>query len=182
LLAAGTLFAQAPVAKTGSSLKSGAKSTSHHKSSRRSTSAKSATPKPAAVTASNKTAPPATTAHPASTAHRASKTGGSKSGKKKPAVAVARRSNQQQPTPDRFREIQQALAEKGYFAGQPDGNWGPESVDALKRFQREQNLTEDGKLGALSLIALGLGPRRPAAPDVAVEAAPPEKQLDKPAH
>jgi hypothetical protein len=67
---------------------------------------------------------------------------------------------QQQPTVDRYREIQQALADKGYFSGTPDGNWGPESAEALKRFQREQNLEADGKIGALSLMALGLGPRR----------------------
>jgi hypothetical protein len=30
----------------------------------------------------------------------------------------------------------------------------------LKRFQREQNLPDDGKIGSLSLIALGLGPKR----------------------
>ncbi len=82
---------------------------------------------------------------------------------KKPAPAVSRRSSQQQPTPGRYKEIQQALVDKGYFAGSPDGNWGPESVDALKRFQRDQNLTEDGKIGSLSLIALGLGPQRVAA-------------------
>jgi len=44
-----------------------------------------------------------------------------------------------------------------------DGNWGPESVDALKRFQKDQNLDSDGKIGALSLMALGLGPKRGAA-------------------
>ena len=69
-----------------------------------------------------------------------------------------------QPTPERYREIQQALTEKGYFGGAADGNWGPESVDALKRFQHDQNLTEDGKIGSLSLIALGLGPKRDPAP------------------
>jgi len=96
----------------------------------------------------------------------------SSAAKKKSSAAKKRRSTskstpksavpvkQQQPTPERYREIQQALADKGYFKGQPDGNWGPESVDALKRFQHEQNLTEDGKLGSLSLIALGLGPKR----------------------
>jgi peptidoglycan hydrolase-like protein with peptidoglycan-binding domain len=72
---------------------------------------------------------------------------------------------QQQPTPDRYKEIQQALSDKGYFKGSADGNWGPESVDALKRFQREQNLTEDGKIGSLSLIALGLGPKRTTTPE-----------------
>jgi hypothetical protein len=33
-------------------------------------------------------------------------------------------------------------------------------VGALKRFQEDQNIAADGKLGALSLIALGLGPKR----------------------
>jgi peptidoglycan hydrolase-like protein with peptidoglycan-binding domain len=56
------------------------------------------------------------------------------------------------------------LADRGYFAGPIDGVWGPSSVDALKRFQREQNLVEDGKVGSLSLIALGLGPKRDTAP------------------
>ena len=55
---------------------------------------------------------------------------------------------------------QQALADRGYFAGPVDGSWGATSVDALKRFQHDQNLTEDGKVSSLSLIALGLGPKR----------------------
>jgi peptidoglycan hydrolase-like protein with peptidoglycan-binding domain len=69
-----------------------------------------------------------------------------------------------QPTPDRYKEIQQALADKGYFSGSPDGVWGTTSTDALKRFQHDQNLSEDGKVDALSLIALGLGPKRAAGP------------------
>ncbi len=66
---------------------------------------------------------------------------------------------QQQPTPDRYKEIQQALADKGYFSGSPDGVWSATSSDALKRFQHDQNLNEDGKVDSLSLIALGLGPK-----------------------
>jgi peptidoglycan hydrolase-like protein with peptidoglycan-binding domain len=76
-----------------------------------------------------------------------------------------------QPTPDRIKEIQDALSAKGYFKGESDGTWGPSSIDALKRFQRDQNLVEDGKIGSLSLIALGLGPKREpadAAPKAAV--------------
>lgn len=48
-------------------------------------------------------------------------------------------------------------------------------MDALKRFQHDQNLVEDGKVGSLSLIALGLGPKRgnAAATDPAPKAAPP---------
>jgi peptidoglycan hydrolase-like protein with peptidoglycan-binding domain len=83
-----------------------------------------------------------------------------KSASKKTAAPPPRRYVQQQPTPDRYREIQQALVEKGYFSGTADGNWGPESVEALKRFQRDQNIADDGKIGSLSLIALGLGPKR----------------------
>lgn len=64
------------------------------------------------------------------------------------------------PTQDRYREIQQALADKGYYTGEVNGRWTPDCTAALKRFQAEQNLQADGRLGSLSLIALGLGPKR----------------------
>ena len=57
-------------------------------------------------------------------------------------------------------EIQQALAERGFYEGPVDGHWNASCVEALKRFQADQNLSPDGKLGSLSLIALGLGPKR----------------------
>lgn len=84
-----------------------------------------------------------------------------KAGTKTKRVVVARRPPvQMQPSTDRYKEIQQALADKGYFRGTPDGTWNGESVDALKRFQKDQNLDPDGKIGSLSLMALGLGPNR----------------------
>ena len=64
------------------------------------------------------------------------------------------------PTKERYQQIQQALASKGYFSGEATGQWGTDSVEALKRFQADQNLPPDGKLTSLSLIALGLGPKR----------------------
>jgi peptidoglycan hydrolase-like protein with peptidoglycan-binding domain len=76
------------------------------------------------------------------------------------AARVPPRSYQQAPTADRYKEIQQALASKGYFRGEPNGQWGSESTEALKRFQADQSLMPDGKIGSLSLIALGLGPKR----------------------
>jgi murein L,D-transpeptidase YcbB/YkuD len=76
---------------------------------------------------------------------------------------------QRTPTPERYREIQQALVEKGFYSGEANGTWGADSVDALKRFQAEQNLPTDGKLNSLTLIALGLGPKR----NVASNATPP---------
>lgn len=91
-------------------------------------------------------------------------TSGRKTSAKQTASQASRyrRSAQKEPAPDRYKEIQQSLAEKGYFAGPVNGTWGPDSVEALKRFQRDQNIGDDGKLGSLSLIALGLGPKRGA--------------------
>ncbi len=68
------------------------------------------------------------------------------------------------PTPERYQQIQQALASRGYFQGEANGTWNSDSVDALKRFQADQNLPPDGKLTSLSLIAMGLGPKRTPAP------------------
>ena len=67
---------------------------------------------------------------------------------------------QMQPSQDRYREIQTALAQKGYLRSEPTGSWDAESSNAMKQFQRDQNIEADGKLSSLSLIALGLGPKR----------------------
>jgi peptidoglycan hydrolase-like protein with peptidoglycan-binding domain len=75
-------------------------------------------------------------------------------------AVTARHYAPQQPSTERYKEIQEALAAKGYFKTEPNGAWGAASIDALKRFQHDQNLVEDGKIGSLSLIALGLGPKR----------------------
>jgi peptidoglycan hydrolase-like protein with peptidoglycan-binding domain len=87
--------------------------------------------------------------------------------KRKAAPTPSWRSTQRTPTPERYKEIQQALAAKGYLSSEsPNGVWDSTSVDALKRFQQDQNLEPSGKIDSLSLIGLGLGPRRdsPAAP------------------
>ena len=82
--------------------------------------------------------------------------------KKAPAKkATTWRTRQLTPTPDRYREIQDALASKGYLKSEDaNGTWNQNSVDALKKFQTEQNLDPTGKINSLSLIALGLGPKR----------------------
>jgi peptidoglycan hydrolase-like protein with peptidoglycan-binding domain len=83
--------------------------------------------------------------------------------KAKAAAVVHRHNYQSSPTSDRYKEIQQALVTKGYMKSDATGEWNGESAEALKRFQADQNLTPDGKLNSLSLIALGLGPKRMAA-------------------
>jgi|SRR5579872_1126315 len=70
------------------------------------------------------------------------------------------RNRQLSPTPDRYQEIQHALAAKGYLQPEDaDGKWNQASMDALKKFQSDQNLEASGKINSLSLIALGLGPK-----------------------
>ncbi len=110
-----------------------------------------------------KASPTAAKASPATRTQRTPVKGaGVKTKAKAKANTVRRpvRSYQQAPTPERYQEIQQALAKKGYFQGEANGQWGSDSLDALKRFQADQNLVPDGKLNSLSLIALGLGPKR----------------------
>ena len=87
-------------------------------------------------------------------------------GKKTPGKrGVTWRNRQMSPTPDRYREIQGALASKGFLKPEDaTGTWNQTSSDAMKKFQTEQNLESSGKINSLSLIALGLGPKRDAAP------------------
>ena len=94
------------------------------------------------------------------------KTAAKKTGaKKKSGGKASWRNTQRLPTPERYKEIQQALVSKGYLASpKPSGVWDSSSVEALKKFQVDQNLEPSGKLDSLSLIALGLGPKRDQAP------------------
>jgi hypothetical protein len=93
--------------------------------------------------------------------------------KKAPAKkATTWRTRQLTPTPDRYREIQDALASKGYLKSEDaNGAWNQGSIEALKKFQTEQNLEPTGKINSLSLIALGLGPKH----DTVAAASPPPK-------
>jgi peptidoglycan hydrolase-like protein with peptidoglycan-binding domain len=119
-------------------------------------------------TASTKKAAPIPKKAPATAA--ASKGGATKKASsakrgKKGAPRVTWRNRQTVPAPERYKEIQDALAAKGYLKPEDaNGTWGPGSADALKKFQQEQNIEATGKINSLSLIALGLGPKRDAAP------------------
>jgi hypothetical protein len=83
-----------------------------------------------------------------------------RTGTRQVRTATAWRPRQVVPSPERYKEIQDALASRGYLQPeQATGVWDQNSVDALKRFQDEQKLESSGKLNSLSLIALGLGPK-----------------------
>jgi len=80
------------------------------------------------------------------------------------AKAASWRTRQLAPNPDRYKEIQRALAAKGYLKAAPSGVWDNESADALRHFQQDQDLEPTGKLNSMSLIALGLGPKHEGGP------------------
>lgn len=82
---------------------------------------------------------------------------------------------QSAPTPDRLREIQSALAAKGYLKSEPSGVWDADSVDAMRRYQADQKEDPTGKITAASLIGLGLGPKTASqTPSPAADSVPPQ--------
>jgi hypothetical protein len=126
------------------------------------------------------TAPRTTAAHPGVT-KAGSRTAASRRGKKgPPAKRVTWRNRQLAPTPQRYKEIQEALAAKGYLKPEDaDGTWNQASMDALKKFQAGQNLDSTGKINSLSLIALGLGPKRETAAPKPPAESPPASSPDR---
>lgn len=110
-------------------------------------------------------------------ASKKKKAGSKRSSRSSSSTQRARTSSpprQSAPTPERYMEIQRALADKGHYQGEIDGVWDADCVEALRKFQAEQNLAPDGKLGSLSLIALGLGPKREPIEQSALPAPPPQ--------
>jgi hypothetical protein len=118
-----------------------------------------------AATPAKKNAPPKTASAksaPAAKKSAAAKSASThKSGKKTSAKAKTTwRNRQMAPSPERYKEIQDALVAKGYLRSEEaTGVWTSESAEALKRFQADQNIESSGKINSLSLIALGLGPK-----------------------
>jgi len=109
------------------------------------------------------TKPPATStqksAAPAKKGSATSSSTTARKGSRKRGAPVARAApGQAAPTPDRVRDIQQALNERGYSTP-VDGAWSKDTEAALAKFQADQNLDGKGKLNSLSLIGLGLGPK-----------------------
>jgi hypothetical protein len=141
---------------------------------------KKADPKKAgAKAASTKTT--STKAASAKTAPASSKTASAKKGRSsKKSVktsAAAGRSRQMTPTPERYRDIQQALVDKGYLKSEPNGVWDAQSADALRQFQTDRKLSPTGKISSASLIGLGLGPKTNQPEPVGAEPKPPEPSL-----
>lgn len=58
---------------------------------------------------------------------------------------------------DEVRSIQKKLKELGYYTGTVDGIYGSATKRAVKAFQKNCGLTEDGIAGPKTLLYLGLG-------------------------
>ena len=53
-----------------------------------------------------------------------------------------------------MRRLQRALASLGYSPGKVDGDYGPATQEAVKRFQQANNLEADGVYGPKTRDAL----------------------------
>jgi len=80
---------------------------------------------------------------------------GARSKKGAPKKKAAGR-GQTRPTPERYKQIEQVLAARGYLKEEPTGTWSPGAAAALRQFQTDKNLPATGKLDARSLLELGL--------------------------
>ena len=58
--------------------------------------------------------------------------------------------------PDEIRQVQIVLREKGFFKGEPDGVFGPQTRRALIAFQRQQGFEASGRIDSRTVTALGV--------------------------
>ncbi len=57
---------------------------------------------------------------------------------------------------DTIRDAQQSLKDKGMYDGPVDGLNGPMTRAAVRKYQQQQNITPDGRLGPRTLDTLGV--------------------------
>lgn len=55
-----------------------------------------------------------------------------------------------------IKDLQRTLNRKGFSAGRVDGLWGPDTADALKRFQSKNSLNPTGELDRTTELKLGM--------------------------
>jgi Putative peptidoglycan binding domain len=69
-----------------------------------------------------------------------------------------KRHGQQKITPDRAREIQDALIRQHYLAGEASGEWDARTQAAMEQFQADNGWQSKVTPDSRALIKLGLGP------------------------
>jgi len=60
--------------------------------------------------------------------------------------------------PQSVQVVQQRLRQLGQYSGNIDGQWGPDSVIALQRFQEQHGIQPTGQLNESTVASLGLNP------------------------
>ncbi len=55
-------------------------------------------------------------------------------------------------------EVQESLRDKGYYHGQVDGVLGPQTREAIRQYQKSENLPVTGRLDGETAGTLGVGP------------------------
>jgi peptidoglycan hydrolase-like protein with peptidoglycan-binding domain len=58
--------------------------------------------------------------------------------------------------PEPVRQAQQALKDKGYDPGPIDGRYGPKTREAVRRYQKENKIVANGRLGGETYESLGV--------------------------
>jgi peptidoglycan hydrolase-like protein with peptidoglycan-binding domain len=59
-------------------------------------------------------------------------------------------------SPEQIREIQQVLIQKGFYHGRADGRMGPETVEAIRTFQRREGIEVTGRIDERTMTSLGV--------------------------
>lgn len=63
----------------------------------------------------------------------------------------------QAQSPELVKQAQQALKDKGLNAGPVDGQWGPQTQQAVKAYQQQNQIQASGQLDRETLASLGIG-------------------------
>lgn len=65
-------------------------------------------------------------------------------------------SSKEKASADEWRQAQQKLKEDGDYQGQVDGKYGPKTAEAIKDFQKTNNLPQSGHLDQQTASKLGV--------------------------
>lgn len=57
----------------------------------------------------------------------------------------------------RVTKLQEELAERGFYKGAPDGQFGPKTVEAVVAFKKSKGFGDGAKAGKRVLDDLGIG-------------------------
>jgi peptidoglycan hydrolase-like protein with peptidoglycan-binding domain len=74
----------------------------------------------------------------------------------------------QNPNQQHVRAVQQKLIQEGYDVGSADGQWGPKTSSALRKFQQDEGIQASGQIDQQTLQKLGVASNTPARPDGAM--------------